>query len=272
MVLTAGSIQKVELAGPIFIGDKSKGFAVFAEIKFIYIPLDIGGKKDGLHRGQVKIGQPLKFRIAVRGAVKTFTILGELSPAVSYFLITDFWRQQLLFPSAHVHQPEVALVGGNRLQSQKLFVVPRPVLNDPPASFQLKQHMVGLRISGIHHPDVSVLTGAPRRTVSEAVVMIGKNPARIARLAVSEQGHLAVSEVIAIVLKPLAATDVFAKNKVIAVRPVMRASCPVGEKGELSPRASRHLHQMDLRDVGKPSRDQHFSPNRIPIQQGSGTK
>src|SRR5262249_60938884 len=123
-----------------------------------------------------------------------------------------------------------------------------------------------------HHPDVSVLTGAPRRTISEAVVMIGKNPARIARLAVSEQGHLAVSKVIAIVLKPLAATDVFAKNKVIAVRPVMRASRPVGEKGELSPRASRHLHQMDLRDVGKPSRDQHFSPNRIPIQQGSGTK
>src|SRR5262245_60005462 len=102
--------------------------------------------------------------------------------------------------------------------------------------------------------------------------MIGKNASCVARFAVSEQSYVTVSKVVAIELVPLATTHIFAKDKVSAVWPEPCPGRPVREKSELSPRATWHFHQMDLWDICEARTDQHFSPNRIPIQQGSGTK
>ena len=98
-------VQQVELADAIFVGHKGDGLSVIAKIKIRHVPLDVGGQVRGLHGGQVKIGQPMKFRVAVRGSVNSFAIFAETCIAVSNLFCAALWRKQLLFSRSHVHQP-----------------------------------------------------------------------------------------------------------------------------------------------------------------------
>ncbi len=93
------------------------------------------------------------------------------------------------------------------------------------------------------------------------------NGARIARLAVRQQSDVAAGQIVAIKLEPLAAAHIFAENEIIAFRPVVRAAGAIRKEGELCARAARHLHHVNLGNIGKARADQHLPFDRIPVEQ-----
>ena len=86
-------VHEIQLAHTIFVGHECQRLAVVAELKVVDVPFDVGGEIHGLHRGQVEIGQPLEFRIAVRCGVEAFAVLAERGPVVSDFNIARLRRQ-----------------------------------------------------------------------------------------------------------------------------------------------------------------------------------
>src|SRR6266700_5990390 len=98
--------------------------------------------------------------------------------------------------------------------------------------------------------------------------MIRLRTRRIPRLPIRHQCHIATGDVVTIKLVPLAAADILSKKNVVsAVRMKPPASDGVREKRQLLPRPARRLHQMKLRRLRKPRRNQHLSFCGMPIRQ-----
>src|SRR5262249_18592561 len=141
----------------------------------------------------------------------------------------------------------------------------------PAAALQLQQHVICFWIGGIHGPDISVLPGAARGTVSETRVMLGETRAQVARLAVCQQSHFAVGHIIAIELEPLAAANVFAENEeaVIFWRELGSRSA-VGKECKLRACPAWHFDKVDLWHISKASADQHLAPRGVPAAETGG--
>src|SRR4029077_15962468 len=115
-----------------------------------------------------------------------------------------------------IHQPQIALIGGDLLQHQQLLVVGLPIEHTPTAALQLQQHAVGFGIGGVHDPDIGVLASAASGAVGEAIVVIGEAGARVARFAVVQQGDAAGGGVVGEDLNPPPPADIFAEDEIAA--------------------------------------------------------
>ena len=100
--------------------------------------------------------------------------------------------------------------------------------------------------------------------------MIGEYCVQIARLAIGQQRDVSRIHVVAVVLKPLAAADIFREDEELSRhRIVARGSYTIRKERKLRPRSSRSSHAMQLRHIAEPRIDQHFTLRRIPIEKGS---
>ncbi len=75
---------------------------------------------------------------------------------------------------------------------------------------------VALRVPGADDVDVDVVAGAPGRAVRDPAAVVGPPRARVARLAVGQQRHAAVGEVVPVDLEELVAADVLRKDERVA--------------------------------------------------------
>src|SRR5216684_3570804 len=96
--------------------------------------------------------------------------------------------------------------------------------------------------------------------------MVCKTRTEISRLAVRQQSNVSVGQVVAVVLEPLAAANIFAEDEIIPCsRTVSRRGHTVRKESELGARSVRHFQDVYLGHVGKTCPNQHLAPRGVPV-------
>ena len=159
-------------AHAVLVGDAGDRAPVGGQIEFVHVPGN-AVREDAIAPGrEVQVREALELRAPVGGDVHALAVPAELRCAVGDAVALLFGREQRLLSGRDVDEPEIGLVGGDRLRQQDLAVVRRPIGGFVAAAFQLEDHAVARRVRWIHRPEVQVAPGAARRHVGVAVALV----------------------------------------------------------------------------------------------------
>ena len=133
--------------------------------------------------------------------------------------------------------------------------------------------MIGVGLGGIDYPEIDIFSVATGRAIDELVACVRPELARVAGLAIGEQGDVTLVNVVTIELEELASTDIFREDEKVAAGGLVEgAGDGFGKEGELGAGSARHLHAVELVGVSKAGSDQHLSSDWVPVVEMGPTK
>ena len=231
------------------------------------------GQVSVLFRRQINASQPMKLRVAVGGDINSLAILAEPGSSVRNLFCSTLRGDQRPLSRDQVQQPEITFIGGDVFTDQQFAIVGEKIEGAPAATLHLRQHPVGFRIRGIHHPQINVLSIAPGRAINKLVARVRPETARVSGFAVGQQRDRAGGKIITILLEILVAAGVLAENEIVAPgRLVSGTPRAVLEKSQLRPRATRKFNQVNLVGVGKACDDKHLAFGGMPARHSGKAK